>query len=611
MLAVMKAEDSEMAFVFPLIRQRKIVEYKDVDYHYTRKLIIEPIYKYIYETVEVIAPVKEGSVTVLKKVKRRKLVKRLKTGEREIERLVYDPKGDIIKTHRRPVYGPGGPDIQPTGWAGNNAMALYALLEAGVAPDDVPELETMANSLRTYLRVYGIPDYTYDIAWSIAAFSCFPGNRFDTTIQQLCSRLMAGQSTAAKSRGMWGPLSVNSDHVVAVLKQFLEVEHLTKRVAEFAKSKNLKKDDPQLVQQNQKLQQLRERIAYMFETVSRNAHRSEHVTKPFVIDDDFDQLGTGLQAAGWPYNFYHETLVDLQSTALAVFALRVAKENDKLPKAIVFKHLTTTKDKPLVKPIQVNGALGQTLSTLAARSASAWNEMIVWEKNSGFARLDPRFKGPALDVPRPFRSQATPICSAQGAAAMEDLTIILGDNYKKRYSDKITTARQYAATQIAGMITRDAPAKKISRSSFEYYRSLNADTVGLLDPFDFLHQLRLDPSEFKDDSKLAEAYQQVAEYLIEHQTKDGLWTTSNVGYHHGTMTPSLRQWTHHRIGELMKDEKVTEKKANAFKIRALSRIAPNRNWYMSSAEMKRRATVFAILALSRGTDAASQVTEAK
>jgi hypothetical protein len=610
LLAVLNAEDNDTGLAFPLIRTRKIVDYKDeeVEVRYTRKVTTIPVWKNIYEQVTELVPVKQSSTIVMKRVTRKKLVKRIKVGERQKEHLVRDPNGDVVKTrrHRRPIYASGGPDIRPVGWAGNNAMVLYALLVAGVSPEENRGMELLAQTLSGHLRSFGIPDDTWDIAWAAAALARYPDDTYNEMTGLLLARLISGQEQSAKARGLWGPLCVNLDHFAAVMKECDKVEKVAAGLADRIK-KARKRDN--LQEQTEKWQEelkvARIRIASLFRGVSCNGHRFAAATKSSVIEttEDFDHPGT--KAPGWQYNLFYETMADLQSTALAVFALRVAHKHDRLPKTFAFKHLRGFDRKLLVKPIHTRLVLTKTLTrlTVAKRRNGGWGEMIFWGKTLAARRPEHLTDALGGGVPRTVASRRMPICDAQAVGAIEDLLAVLGESYQKRYDKWLSDVRTRVGAEVGEVFKLSPPQSRAAKTKLAYYRLFDPVAGGAIEPYDLFHQLRLAPATLADDDPRAITYARMIEFLTANQGSDGQWPCRDNVL--GVGTPALREWAIRRASqrrkEVMDRWKEKGKKSRDYPLgSALLALTSGRSWLLSRDEVKLRATVSAVLALIGG-----------
>jgi len=597
-LETINSEGNEKGLVFPLHSQRKVVDVKTVEYEvrYRSVTVTVPVYRYQYKMVEMLVPVKEGSVTVMKKVQRRQTTGRVKVGERQVQRHARDENGDIVKTHRRNthVYGPGGPDIQPVGWAGNNGFALYALLEAGVSPAEEPGLAELARTLDAYCRVHGLPDYTWDVAGLIAGLSHYPSDEYDYTIRLLLGRLLSGQCTSREKPGLWGPLCVSADHLAKILEASYAIETYSERVEAVARSPQ-GRNNPSVAQERQKVTDAREAVAGLFAGVSRSAHRFIEATYPLKLDDELEEFSHGMWLPGWPYNLYQETLGDLQSTAVAVFALRVAHEQDRLPDEVTFEHLRTVDGKPMMAPIKPQRILKDTLATLAdAQDAQGrWDEMIVWEETGPLAPLIESIKGKPRVAPGELPSLQTPISQAQGVAAMEDLLAILGDDFRKRYADKLSAGREQLLATIEDVLATANDAPKPSASSIEVYREFAPRAGGLSEPFDCLFWMRLHGDE--EDEAVQRLSGRMLNYLIAHQQADGPW--SIPGRHFAMLTPALRQWSRRQLAALRQQhEEEGRKWPND--MRMIQFVLRKQWWLLTPEEADQLASLYAILTLA-------------
>lgn len=602
LLAAMSLDEEESGLLFPLIKQRKVVGTEDVEYRYTKKMV--PIYKHIRKPVEELVPVRQGYTVVMKRVVRMKVVKRIKIGEKE--QLVQDPNGKIVKTVKRKVYGPGGPDIQPVGWLGNNAMALYALLEAGASPDEHPQMEQMAKTLDACIINFGVPDYTWDIAWAVAALSRYPEDRFDKAIEKLLGRLISGQCTARRAKGMWGPVCVNLDHLAKVIVEFAKTDLYAEKVAGLARQFSAP-NDPRVLKAKDDLDTARRIVTHLFRNVSNSGHRFSLATKPGVIESDMAFPYPELEAAGWPYNLFYETMADLQSTALAAMALRVAHDHGKLPEAFSFKHLTGLKKESLARPVQTKKALAQTLATLSAAQnpATGWDEMIVWEKTTEFARIAETFKGPPVDVPRSVESRRMPICNAQAVGAMEDLLVILGKADQLKYGSRVAAASLSVGADPNATFALPPAVSGKEKYTLKYYSLFDPNTGGVIEPYDLICQLRLDPAKLEDDPERLAVFAKMTEFLLANQGKDGLWPCRDNIL--GAWTPAMREFYLHRVPQRVKEAIErwktlgVEPKREYTQYNGLSSLAPSRYWIWvrTTDHAKWRATTFAVLTLGR------------
>ena len=610
LLAVLNQDGNDPGLIFPLYPQSKIIEYEEIEVRYRTEVTTVPVYKNVYAPVEVIVPVKTPDAgIVLRKTVRKKLVKRIRTGQRRVERLVRDEDGDIVRTHRRPVYGPGGPHVLKAGWLGDNALALYALLEAGVTPEQQPRMKALADALEAHMNAYGLPDHTWDIAWTATALTRYPGlGYYDQPIQALLSRLIAGQCGATGKKGLWGPLCVSAAHVRSVLGEFSRVEQVAQRLAAMERQPGAK-NDPQVAKYRMDVQNAREAVFKLFGQVSRSSHYFSGATRPLVLEDKVDLDSPGITTVGWPFNFYWETMGDLQSTALAVFALRVAHEHRKLPELFAYEDMASLAGKRMVRLIEPEAILTQTMSTLAAGGAAngQWDEMVVWEPTREFAKLTEKLRGPPIRIPRTWESRKTPICSAQGVGAMEDLLTILGEPARQRYGAQVARARKRLGGGLDAVFAKPLPLRGADLKTLKPYRSMDPIAGGVVEPYDLFYSLRLDPATFEADDRRLKTYTRMIEYLVAAQGDDGLWDA--FGEHCNLPTPAMRELARRRISQLVEEWKRKGRSGSRLEWEALVGHVFHKKWWASSREeIKLRATAYAVLALVQLTQGGSAQT---
>jgi len=610
LLTVVREEENTDRVVFPVIRQSKIIgrETEEFEVRYKQVKVTVPVFKNHYKTQEVIVPVKEGSLTVMKKVTRKVLVRREQAGERVVERLRADPEGDIVKTRTRVklTRGPGGPDIETMNWAGRNAMALYALLEAGVTPEQEPALQDMAASLDSHLFLHGLGDDTFDLAWLTAALSRYPGGAYHHTVEKLTERLIAGQCQADEGRGLWGPVCVNPQQLKAVILEFERVQAASEKLKSQGKLAK-KGEEPGKLQVE--LQMAQEHVAWVFSLVSRNGPWFSLATRRWTIQGDGEELH-GRMVSGWPYNAYQSTMADLQSTALALFALRVAHQHNALPETFDFRLIRGVTDKPLAKPMQTRQQLTQTLQTLTRmhNPRNGWDEGIVWQTNSTFARLNDSYKGQPVAIPKEVQSLATPICNAHAASALSDLTILLGEKATTRYKELTESTRAKVGEgappvfeHLAALPTPAQAAKALRNNvTFERYRAFAPVAGGYLEPYEYFEAMRLSPATVSGNAAQEAVYSKMVTWLIDQQLKNGLWPA--LEQQSWVSTPALREFARVRVGGML-EEKVNNANKAKNPVAGLQKITPSTRSHSKTAldGDQRLATVYAVLTLAQAT----------
>lgn len=611
LMATLNAPGNEDRLLFPIIHRTKIIEKKVtegeyVEKRYSKKIVTRPVYKNHYANVESLEPVKDryGKTTGMKKVIRKKLVKREKIGEEKVERIVEDPNGDIVKRHHKKkielIRGPGGPDGHTIGWAGRNAMVLYALLEAGVTPEQEPALENIADTIVKSIHFFGISDRTYDIAWVTAALARYPGDKYDHTVKLLTGRLISGQCDSRRSPGLWGPICVSTEHLAAVLVEFERIEAAAQRVD--VKGKTL--DDADLTVPQRQFLEARERVAQAFTRVSRNGQRFSQSTRGWEISSDPHLAGvSGLTVPGWPYNLYRSSMSDLQSTAVALFALRVAHEHDALDEVHKFETLRDARNKPLARPINIKPVLMKTLMTLGRLQGQggAWNEAVTWEPTTRFARGDDAMFGEAVAIPEPFESRSTPICVAHAASALEDVIAILGEQAAERFGNSATAARAKVGEGIDETFSHYKASNRFRELGDELaaHRAFDPIAGGEIEPYAMFVAMRLDPDKLEPGSPGLDAYSQMIDFLVNRQDLSGTWPAfDELSW---VTTPAVREHTRQRVKLHIEANlaRIPKPKKNLTESKTLQTLSPGIVAFGDTDPEMRLATVHAVLALAQ------------
>ncbi len=165
---------------------------------------------------------------------------------------------------------------------------------------------------------------------------------------------------------------------------------------------------------------------------------------------------------GWPLNLYREITGDLESTALAAYALRIVAERYALPPNIDFpQNISITTE------FSTREALAAALVAVAQaqRKDGSWDEMVVWRPVDEFRNGAEGQFGPVVFLPKRVPSQSPPIATAQACAAMEDLLAAL-DHIRPA---KAVRSRSHAA-QTARRARAAKPPKPIKLADPAEYR---------------------------------------------------------------------------------------------------------------------------------------------
>lgn len=398
------AKDLDCWFLPPQ-GKRVVVDWRKVTRTHTTRYrmatVKVPVYE--YETYEVMEPGPSVGQLVKRKKQRVKGIK----GYTEVERKVQDKNGPITETktvtHRIPIYEKGDETVWHWGRIGANAMLLYALRTAGVPGDD-GLLEPTAQGLADFVGSFEMPDGTWDLAWLTAAFAMMPGDNFAALTERCASKLMDGQITSGECAGMWGPISVNHGVVSVLLRaasQLSDHRAMATRAAQATPNANRK-----VQRQANRAEEDAARLEVALMDIQREANRASQCgLRMFEAMGSVTIKAFSGQVAhvvGHPYLFYNQTLVDMESTALSQFALRVAMENKRLPQK-TWRPQLLVEGRSIAKPGDIPAPrsapevirLGAQAVLRARQVNGSWGEVNRQQAISSFAWLEsiPQVKG--------------------------------------------------------------------------------------------------------------------------------------------------------------------------------------------------------------------------
>jgi len=413
---------------------------------------------------------------------------------------------------------------------------------------------------------------------------------------------------------MWGPVCVNPDHLAAVIGELAKVDAFARKVTALSRRRPAP-NDPRVVKAKTDLDEARRIVANLFRKVTTCGQRFTKATKPGLVQSEMGFPFPELEVSGWPYNAFRETLADLQSTALAVHALRAAHEHGKLPEDFRYDDLKGLTGKALARPIRTSKVLAATLTrVLAARDPQAgWDETIAWARATEFGRIREDLKGPAEDLPRSVESAWMPICNAQAAAAIEDLCVLLGKQDDARCQEALADARRLAVADPNAGFALPTRLPKSRQRDLEHFRLCDPNTGGVIEPYDWILQLRLGPASTETKPARLAALAGAVEFLTARQGEDGQWPCADMLL--PLSSPALREYYRYRVPQRVAAVEARRRQLDVKDRKPLTdwhgmiRLAPSRYWYMSREQAKLRATVFAVFALGRIVGNAPEIAE--
>jgi hypothetical protein len=443
-LARIMAFGNDTGLAYPPQSSFKVSGFKDVA---ARKVMVEEaVYKDEWKDVEQMVPeLSEGMPTgrfVPGKV--RTLVSRTKVGTRTNERFIPDPDG--TETMKVPTYDRSGADLYEPTMLGLNGMALYVLARAGLG--DHAAARKLAQTLDDRMGEFGISDHTFDVAWLAAGFAALGAESpHRDRARQLIDKLIDGQiREKGDPQGLWGPVCINYPYFA----KLMEIQEQLRIELEVNLPKKLEAATPQqqatLTKQGHEMRKVSSEFTRAFRDVSSYGMRMQKITEPFMVSET-------VRLPGLPLYVYNRVVADVESTALAAFALAEAQRAGLLPKET---ERVAIRGKKVAVPEKTATALKAAVTKVAESigSEGGCSMLTLQAVNHGFDKC----RIPIHEVP--YKGELPPLfnvetaCScANGLAALEWLAAVDAD-VAKDHDAKRQRARQ-RTTAIAERWYRD------------------------------------------------------------------------------------------------------------------------------------------------------------
>lgn len=399
-MARVLADGNSFGLAFPPRVTRKQIGTKEVPAR--RVTYKHDIFKHEYATVEQLVPeMSAGRPTGgFVRAKVSVLVKSTKVGTEERQHLVHDPNG--TETMKVAEYGPGGPDVYEAYLPGLNGMALYVLAKSG--HKDHEATGRLAAAIAEKLSEFGISDLTFDVAWLAAGFCALGSDSLhDDLARELVGKLIDGQiREKGDPKGLWGPVCIH----YAYFAKLFETQAILQNELEVKLPKMLEQANPQqqagLVKQGQELRKVLSAFQRAYRTTSSVGTRMMDVTKPWQIAD------TSI-IPGLPLYIYNRVVADVESTAVAAFALAEARRNGLLPAETPRVAIRGKKVHPAEK---ADVALKLAADKLAGsiHEDGGFGGLVLQAINTGFDKS----KLPLVGVP--YKGEVPPLLDVESAA---------------------------------------------------------------------------------------------------------------------------------------------------------------------------------------------------
>ena len=367
------------------------------------------------------------------------------TGTKTVKELVRDPNGSIRKVHR--INTSGEADYWPTGFLGQNAMALLALLKCGI-PEDDPEVQKLANTLNGAVLGYHAPDTTVDLAWLAAAFANLKGHQWEQARALLVSKVIDGQIKDGKCRGLWGPVCINTE----MLGRALAYQNTISQRMIAAGGGRKKKGEA-----NEKVMEDLEYIAEICKRISQQGLRFSDIKKPYVLGVN-DWVGENdVIIEGLSVNIYKTTLADMESTGLALYALREAAANNCLPEK-TWRPQTKKGSAFRWPPPELTSAVLARAASAASKladSAANWPECNMHQVCNDFVRIPipPLDAVPLGLLPNPVNT----ISSMRAYAALLDVGHAVGMDKMVQKFGPVVSAADSKRRELVDMYLTQSP----------------------------------------------------------------------------------------------------------------------------------------------------------
>jgi len=445
-----RAVNDEEGWIIPPKRNKKKVGEKTVTARYRNVTREVPVYE--YETKEILVRSKDdsggGAGAMVKKTIK---VRGKQKGTKKVTRQVSDPNGPITRQVTRAVYGPGGHDSWYLGRLGANAMAATVLLQSEV--EGVEEaLEPAVSHMVELVEGYGFPDLTWDLAWMIILFSRSADQDAQALVPEMAEKLMRAQWASGEGSGLWGPIAIQPEYLSYLYAKFWEESQTYQKV------KNKVGDDtkPASIKKLNEATAALDAVKEELDQYTWFYAKADPTKTSVALEDEWEEKRGFTLPPEYPF---HTRTADLESTWIALMALRAAADQDliALPKVdpVMARGLQRP---PAPNPQQVMVRAGAGI-TRHQHSSGAFHEMNFHAPVTSFDQV-PGIRGVPLaaDAQYPeLESPVTLISTAQGLACLSIIGDVLGPSAYRQYGRSMLGAKKVLDSKIEEGLAGTSP----------------------------------------------------------------------------------------------------------------------------------------------------------
>jgi hypothetical protein len=538
LLARQTAPGNPTSLVFPAMPR----EVETVTLRYSWQTIQRPAFRNITERRLVAVTDEYGNPAGM--AMRNIVVRREIIGTQEERRLIRDDNGNIERTQRRVIYGQGAEARVPHGLIAINGMALYVYAKAGLPRHEHPA--ALASDLVSLVNQTGLPDMTVDLAWLAAGLIAHDESSHRPLLDRVLGRLIDGQirergDAALPGAGMWGPVCIHYPLLAATIDAEFQLNNqIAPLEARLEKGEQLSRAE---MANLQRLQDRRNQLARQFSDVSMHGRRLDRVAHDYLVGEQWI-------LPRLPHSPYRYVLADMDSTAVAAFALSEAQKSGVLPQRT---HRVTVGSRPLAQPEVTANALNAAIRAVTQQQQAhgGWHASNALLINSIFANSpigrarDIREDGHTLTLisPETLRSNLT------GVAALVHLNRAAGRDQPAirqawtralpRMNEVVqawlTAPQQTYSRRVLFSGVTDSPEELAAARGLPDRQPPSNDPSelpfgGFVTPYDLLHGamalVRQPTDPVTDDALSHNVYRQVATWLVHQQNTHGQWDDS-------------------------------------------------------------------------------------